>query len=227
MEENKEEKISINTEELKSETIETAKKIKESVKGTNIKEEVKTTKEIFIDILKNPLEKLKEIADDKDANFFKTSIYLIILWTILIFINSNYKIIYYLGFSKIFSNILSVAKSIIAPAIGIIIYSLIVMVINKDNKKSLATTISTITITKLPIIFASLVSLLKIISVNVSIITAPFTLLCEIVSIILSYFAIKYLFGNKKDEIIIKKFVIIQAIYYVAYIVIGLLGIYI
>lgn len=222
-----EEKFRVDTENLKKETVETAKKVKESMKGTNIKEETKATKGFIVEMFKKPLEKIKDVANDNSGKFFKTAIFLIIAWTVIVFVESCYSTIYYWGFSRVFSKLLSVLKDILAPAIGIFVYSVIVLVLNKKNKKSLTTAISTVTITQLPTIVASLVSLLTIISSNISIITIPFAKLCSVVSVILGYFGFKNLFGEDDDKAFIKKYVLIQAIYYVAYIVIKLLGIYI
>ena len=225
--EEKEEKISIDTENLKNETVETAKKVKETIKGTNIKEETKTTKNFIKDMFKNPLEKIKEVASDDSNKFFKTAIILVIAWTILIFIGSTYSTIYYWGFSRVFKNILTVLKEILAPAIGILVYSAIVLVLNKKNKKALPTVISTVTITQIPLMLSALASLLTIISSNISLVTIPFAKICSVVTIILGYFGFKNLFGEEDDKVFIKKYVLIQAVYYVAYIVIKLLGIHI
>lgn len=225
--EEKEEKISIDTENLKNETVETAKKVKETMKGANIKEETKQAKGFIIEMFKNPLEKLKEVASDNSAKFFKTAIFLVLVWTIVEFIGSSYSTIYYWGFSRIFKNILSVLKEILAPAIGILVYSLIVLVLNKKNKKSLPTIISTVTITKLPIIISTAASLLTLISSNISMVTVPFAKICSAVAVVLGYFGFKNLFGEEDDKVFIKKYVLIQIAYYVAYIVIKLLGIYI
>ena len=225
--EEKEEKISIDTENLKNETVETAKKVKETIKGTNIKEETKTTKNFIIDMFKNPLEKIKEVASDNSNKFFKTAIILVIAWTILIFIGSTYSTIYYWGFSRVFKNILTVLKEILAPAIGILVYSAIVLVLNKKNKKALPTIISTVTITQIPLMLSALALLLTIISSNISLVTTPFAKICSVVTIILGYFGFKNLFGEDDDKVFIKKYVLIQVVYYVAYIVIKLLGIHI
>ena len=227
MEEKNEEKFSIDTENLKNETVETAKKIKETVKATNIKEETKATKGFIIDMFKNPLEKIKEVANDNSAKFFKTAIFLLIVWTVIVFISSIYSNIYYLGLARIFSKLLSLLKDILAPVVGILVSAVIVLVLNKENKKSLITVISTITITKIPVIASTLVSLLTIISSNISTLTTPFSKLCSVVAVVLGYFGFKNLFGEEDDKVFVKKYVLIQAIYYVAYIVIKLLGIYI
>lgn len=222
MEENNQEKFKVDTENLKNETVETAKKVKESMKGTNIKEETKATKGFIMDMIKNPIEKIKEVANDNSAKFFKTALFLVIIWTIIVFIETGYDTISYWGFSRIFKNILAVLKDILAPAIGILVYSIIALILNKE-KKPLTTVISTVTITKLPVIAAELVSLLTIFST----ITTPFAKICSALSVVLRYFGFKYLFADEEDKTFIKKFVILELVYAVAYIIIRLLGIYI
>lgn len=225
--EEKEVKNTIDTENLKNETVETAKKVKESVKSTKIKEETKATRGLIIEMFKNPLEKIKEVANNNSGKYFKTAIFLIILWTVIVLIGSTYSTIYYWGFSKVLSNILNVLKRILAPALGILVYSIIVLILNKNNKTSLTNIISTITVTQLPLMISTLVSLLTIISAKISIITTPFASLCSTVAIVLGYFGIKNLMGIEGNKEFIKKYVLIQAIYHIAYILIGLLGIYI
>lgn len=223
----KEEKISIDTENLKNETVETAKKVKETMKDTDIKEETKKTKGFLIEMFKNPLEKIKQVANDKENSFLKTAIILVIIWTIVVLVDSTRLTIYYYGLSRVFKNILDVLKDILAPALSILVYSVIILVLNKKNKKSLTNIISTVTITQIPLIISKLASLLTIISSNITTITIPFAKICSIISIVLGYFGFKYLFNEEEDKVFIKKYALIQIIYYVAYIVIKLLGIYI
>lgn len=226
MEEN-DEKFKVDTENLKNETVETAKKVKESVKGVDIKEETKNTRGFVTEMFKNPIKKIKDVAEDNSGNYFKTVLFLLAIWVIAVFIESSYSTISLLGFARAFRNILDVLKEIIAPLIGILLLSVFALLLNKDSKKSLTTIISTVTVCYLPSIIASVVSLLTLISSNMSRLTIPFTNLCVTVSIVLSYFGFKAIFGNKEDNEFIKKFVIIQILYKVAYIVIRLLGIYI
>ena len=183
--------------------------------------------ELVVEMFKNPLEKIKEVANGNSGKYLKTALFLIIIWTIVVFIGSTYTTIRYWGFSRVFRNILSVLKEILAPALGILVYSLIALVLNKKNKKSLTDIISTVTITQLPLIIASIVSLLTIINIEISMITSPFSSLCSIVGIILGYFGFKELFGEEDDTLFVKKYVLVQLVYYITYIVIGLLGIYI
>ena len=74
---------------------------------------------------------------------------------------------------------------------------------------------------------SALASLLTIISSNISLVTIPFAKICSVVTIVLGYFGFKNLFGEDDDKTFIKKYALIQVVYYVAYIVIKLLGIYI
>lgn len=225
--EEKNEKFSVNTENLKNETVETAKKVKESMKSANIKEETKQTKGFIMEMFKNPLGKIKQVASDTSGKFFKTALFLIIIWTILVLINFTYETVRFWGIIRVFNNIANVLKAILAPVCGIIVYSVIVLLLNKKNKKPLTTIISTITITQIPLIFAELISLLNMIDKKVLLVTEPFETLCRTIAIVLGYFGLKNLFEEEKSNDFIKKYVIIQVIYCIAYIVIGLFGIYI
>ena len=224
--EEKKEKFSIDKENLKKETVETAKKVKESIKVANIKEETKATKGFIIEMFKDPLGKIKEVANDNSVKFLKIVLFLLIVWIITVLISSTYSTIGIYGFSRVFGNILDILKTILAPVIGILVYSIIVVILNKE-KKTLTTVISTVTITKIPVIFSALVSLLTIVSSGLLIITIPLTEVCSLLSIILGYFGFKHLFKEDDDKTFIKKYILIQIVYYVVYILIKLLGIYI
>lgn len=225
-ENNKEEKFSIDTENLKNQTAETAKKVKETVKNTSFKEETKATKGILKDMFKNPLEKIKEISNEDSGKYFKTTIFLIIIWTVITLLFAIISKMH-IGYYRVFNNILNIIKMTLEPICGIIIYSLIVLVMNKNSKKHLTTIISTITVTKIPVIISSIASFLTFISSKIYIITSPFAQLCSVISIVLGYFGLKDLFNEEGNKNFIKKYALIQLIYYVAYIIIGLLGIYI
>lgn len=223
---NKKEEISNQAEEIKKETSETIKQVKDTVKNVNIKDETIKTKGFIGEMFKNPLEKIKEIAKE-DSKYFKTAIFILIIWTIAVFIKSTYSTIYYWGFSRVWTNILDVLKNILAPALGILAYSIIIFVLNKKNKKSLTSVISTVTLAQLPLAIASVISLLTIFSYEFTKIIVAFTGLCAVISIILAYFGYKEILNEKEDSIFIKKFILIQVIYYIVYIVLTFLGIYI
>lgn len=201
--------------------------MEENNKVTNIKEKMKRVKEVIIDGIKNPLDKIKEVANESSAKFLKIAIILLILWVVIVFVGSFYDTIYYWGFARIFKNIFKVLKTILAPVIGILIFSIIVVLLNKSNKKSLLTIITTLTFTKIPLIIASLVSLLTLISSKIGDIVQPFCDLCLIISIVLEYFGLKNLFKEESDKVFFKKYILIQSIYIVVSLLAMLLKIYI
>lgn len=223
----KKEESSNQAEEIKKETMETAKKVKESVKDVNIKDETIKTKKFMGKMFNNPLETIKEIANDDQNKTFKTVLFILIIWIVAIFIKSSYSTIYYWGLSKVWTNILSVLKLMLAPLCSILVYSIIAFLMNKQSKKTLTTNISTITVAQLPNAIASVVALLTLFGYKISTITTPFTYLCTTVSIVLTYFALKMLFREESHQEFLKKYLIIQLIYFACYIVISFLGIYI
>lgn len=216
----------IDTDELKKETTDTINEVKSKVKNVDIKKESKETTNFVVDFVKNPIGKIKEIADNTENKYFITAIFIVVIWAILIAIStiSGYSHFFKYNFGD---HILTVIKAIIAPVLGIIVMALIALMMNKENKKTLITNISTITATKIPLFLAAIVNLLKIFKLRDTTIITAFSSFCTVISTVLLYFGLKELFGAKEDEKFIKKFLIIEAIFYVAYFVISFLGIYI
>lgn len=226
MEENevKQESV-VNTEELKNETIDTVKQVKETMKNVDVKEEAKATKGFVLEMIKNPLNKIKEIANDSTNKYFKTAIVLVIVWALASLIG----IISFKNFSfgVLWSTLLRYIKTILAPVVAVAVMSVIMFAMNKKAKKSLTTVITTATATYLPIIVAEILSLLTILSYNISPIVSRISGLCSVISTVLLYFAIRYLYDEKDEKTVLKNFIIIQALYRVLSLIISYLGIYI
>ena len=182
-------------------------------------------KKFITEILKNPIEKINEVANDNSLKYFKISVILLIIWSVENLINSTYSNWYYYGFTRVFTNILAVLKVTLSPIIGVLTYSIIVLILNKE-KKQLTTIISTVIITKIPVIIADLVCLLTLLNAEISRIVLPFATFCSSISIVLGFFGFKHLF-NKECKEFIKTYVLIQGIYYICYMIILLLGMYI
>ena len=226
MEENevKQESV-VNTEELKNETIDTVKQVKETMKNVDVKEEAKATKGFVLEMIKNPLNKIKEIANDSTNKYFKTAIVLVIVWALASLIGIiSFK---NLSFGILWSTLLRYIKTILAPVVAVVVMSVIMFAINKNTKKSLTTVITTVTATYLPIIVAEILSLLTILSYNISPIVSRISGLCSVISTVLLYFAIRYLYDEKDEKTALKNFIIIQALYRVLSLIISYLGIYI
>lgn len=222
--ENKQE-FSVNTEELKNETVDTVKQVKETMKNVNVKEEAKATKGFVIEMIKNPLEKIKEIANDSTNKYFKTAIVLVIIWAVVALLDAiSFK---YFSWSYFGKTLLKYVKTILAPVLAVIVMSVIIFVLNKKSKKSLITVLTTIVTVKLPVIVSRTIGLLTIISSNASPITSRISSLGTVISTLFLYFAIRDLYGEEDEKCAFKNFVIIEAIYLLSSLVISYLGIYI
>lgn len=219
-----EEKFKINKEEIKAETIETAKQFKNNIKNTNIKEQAKETKGLIKDMLKNPIDKMKNILLDVSGRYVKNTIFLLIFWLIIIFIGGTYRTIYNWGLTRVFDNILDIIKLLVAPILGILVYSLIVFVMNKRRKNNLMNYITLFTVVNLPIVISDIILLFNIFNYELKTLTNPISILCMTLKSVLVFIAVKEIF-EINDKQAIKKFTILQIIYYVFYIIISLFGI--
>lgn len=226
MEENEvKQESSVNTEELKNETVDAVKQAKDTIKNVNVKEEAKATKGFVMEMLKNPLNKIKEIANDNTNKYFKTAIVLVIIWALAALIGTiSFK---YFTWRNFFDTILGYIKVVIAPIGTIAVMSVIVFLMNKKSKKSLVTVLTTITTVQLPVIAARVISLLTKISSNAVKITSRVSSLASVLTTVLLYFALRDLYNEEDEKQAFKNFVIIEAIYVVAELVISYLGIYI
>lgn len=226
MEENEvKQESSVGTEELKNETVNTVNQVKENMKNVNVKEEAQAAKGFVMEMVKNPLGKIKEIANDSTNKHFKTSIVLVIVWAIASLLGViSFKSFTWSYFGK---TLLSYVKTIIAPVLGIVVLAVIMFLMNQKSKKSLVTVLTTVVTTKLPIIAAEIVSLLTIISYSAVTITSRISSLCSVISTVFLYFAIRDLYGEEDEKVVLKNFVIVKGIYLVVSLVVSYLGIYI
>ena len=212
-------------QELKNETLNTVKQVKESMKNVNVKEEAKVTKGFVTEMLKNPLGKIEEIANESSNKHFKTAIILVIIWVIAALLGSiSFK---YFSWRLFGSTLLSYIKIILAPLLTVVVMSVIIFLLNKKEKKSLITVLTTVTTAQLPVIIAEVINLLVLFSSSILKITSKISGFFSIISIVFLYFAIRDLYGEKEEKVAFKNFVIVEAIYVVVSFVISYLGIYI
>lgn len=218
----------VNKDDILKETTDTINQVKDQVKGSFKKEELKNsakeTTNFIAGMFKNPIEELKNIAEDKSNKNFKYAVILTVVWILAV-------VILRISYSSLSWNVikylLPLIKSAVAPILSILVLAVTIFALNKNKDKNLVNTMTVVTAAKLPVVIAAVVSLLRLISSRVSTVTSPFSSLCAIISTILVYFGAKFVLGEEDDKSFIKKFVIIEAIYYIAYIIIGLLEIYI
>ena len=225
MAENEENKV--NTQELKSEASNTVNQVRDTFKNADIKKDSIEPKGFVMDMFKNPLERLKDVAEDTKGKYLKYAIIVLVIWVAAKFLSRCFAIGWYWRPYNIFENMWSIGVATITPLLSVLVMSLIVLFMNKKNKKPLTTVISTVSIANIPTVIATVVSLLTIISLKVSTITTPFASLCSVISIVLTYFGLKNLFNEEKNSDFIKKFILIETIYYIVYIVLSFINIYI
>ena len=179
-------------------------------------------------MFKNPLEKIKEIANDTTNQYLKTAIVLLIVWILTILISVlEFSIFDYFSWNYLGKLLLSYVKAVLAPVFLVAVMSVIIFLMNKKSKKSLTTVMTTVVATKIPVIFANIIGLLTLISSSAVKITSKVSSLASLISTVLMYFAIRELYGEEDETQALKNFVIIEAIYLVAALVISYLGIYI
>ncbi len=236
MEENNNQNSSNTTsEEIKKQTVNTAKQVKDTVKNINIKEEYKTSKDTIVSMFKDPIGTVENVADDKENKFFKTSLFLIIVWAVIRLIS---KFITGIKAADIMDEDLgwilseyifelSTLWSILAPALIVLVYSGIAYALNKNNKKSIPEIMSVVTIAYLPVIVSAIITLLNFISDDMYKITGVFSTILSITKTILLYFGLKNVFADNDDKSFIKKFIVIIAIYEVIAFVLAFAKIYI
>ena len=216
-------------EKIKNETVKTAKEVKETIKNVDIKKDAKATTGFITEMVKKPLSRLKEIAEDKEHKDFKFAILLVAVWMIVAGVVSliGYHSIETFFKYNVGEHILDLLKRIIAPLLGLVVMSAIVFVMNKNNKKSFITVFTALIAAQIPTIVARVLYLLTIISSSVSRVLNPIDSFAYVISTIFTFFALKALFGEEDNSKFLKTFVIIEAIFYVVSFLISYLQIYI
>lgn len=221
----------VNADEIKKEAKETVNQVKDSFKNVNMKEETEKTKKYFSRFIKEPVTVIKEIAHDKTNSFFKTAIVLIVVWVLVAvcvavinLITSLFSTIFNFGFEfifqNIFSNIMNIIKSFIVPIIVVAVLSAIIYFTNTKNKKSFLTTAVTVMAAKIPVIIGVIISIIPFVGSQVA-------GLLGLISTVLTFFAVKELNDEESNDGAVKKFLIVEGIYYIVKFVLSFLTIYI
>ena len=212
MEENEEKQ----ERELKKEATDTLNETKEQIKNMNIKEEAQKGK-----LLKNPIGTIKEMVKDEKNQFYKTAILVVCIWIVIVLLKEILSCIVY-EFHTF--KILRTIKIIIAPIVKIIAMSIIIHMLNKENKQTLTKAITAVVIAKIPVVISSCLGFLTYISSNITYITNPISSLLSIISTILMFFVVKEMF-EEENEKALKTFIKVEAIYYVVVFAFSFLGI--
>lgn len=222
---NQEENIKENSDEIKSEAKNTFKDAKETMKTVNIKNDAKVTKGYVSSFLKDPLKSLNSIAkDSKNANF-KNALLLVLILLIVVLLESIFGVHWAKNLAG--TNSLNIIKNLLAPIIGLIALSCIIYFMQKNSKKNLTTILTTIITSIIPYILAKFLTILNLFSADFYRITSPILSFSLVFSNLLIYFSLKDLLGIEEDTKAVRKFVILQVVYFIIYFIFTFLGIYI
>lgn len=219
------EKFSVDTEQLKNETRETVNQVKDSIKNVNLKKDAKETKSFLKEILSNPFEAVRRIAENEE-NVFSKVIILMIVWILASVIIGVISLIKYGKYSSIGNNIMDFISYILSPILYILVPAIIILIMNKNNKKSLITIISTLTISAVPVIIIEIIDVIESLISGITIISSPISTMFSAISLVLTYFGMKDLFGEKENKNFIKKYAIIKLLSAFVLIILGRIGIY-
>ena len=242
MEENKN-----NTEEVKeeaknesktvSETIsETVSEVKETTKNTNSKESVAMAKNFVKNFFTKPYSEMKEIAANHKP-FLVIAIIILAVWVVaglidgIISVANMYSLGSYYTLERFMRNsvssVFTIISSILIPVIIVALLSGIIYLFMKDKKKNFLAVVIAVVVAKLPVVVASIISLLSSVGSEVAKITSAFSGFCGVLSTVLLYFAIKALYKEEDDDKVTIKFIITMAIYYGVALVLSFFRLYI
>lgn len=219
------EKFSVDTEQLKNETKETVNQVKSSIKNVNFKQDAEETKGFVKEMLSNPFEAVRRVATEEE-NVFKKVIFLMIIFIAASVISQIISLIKYGRLANVGSNIMDLIVSVLNPILYILVPAVIILIFNKQNKKSLITIISTVVVAGIPTICNEVINIIERILPGISIITSPITTVLSAIALILTYFGIKDLLGIEDHKDSIKKYAIIKLISAFVLVILGRIGIY-
>ena len=213
------------SEELKKETANTVNQVKDTIKNVDIKKDSVGTQGFIKEMFKNPLETIQEIVSKNTGKYLTYAIIILAIWVIAELVSRSFSFNHIWGLSNIGGALWSIFIAGVTPIISILVMSLIIFLLNKNNKKQLTTIITVVIAASIPLALASVVDLLTVFSTKISLVTIPFAKLCNVISIILMYFATKSILGVEKNSEFVKKFATIEAIYFIAYLVFSLFNV--
>ena len=206
------------------------------MKKLKLKKENNESKNFFPNFFKTPYDEIKKVAQSPRSYF------IIILVSFLSWIAANLiggiiSIVdhmlngYYsnilMYFKNSFDDILDLFVSILTPAIIISVLSLIVYLFMKNKKKNYLTIASTLIIAYIPVISASIVSLLGYINYNIAKLTNTYSSFCSVITAVLTYFAIKSLYSEEDDNKSTITYLITMGIYFGFVFILKIFGLYI
>lgn len=210
-ENNNNENFSVDKEQLKNETKDTVNQVRETIKNTDFKEEAVQTKGFLMDMFLKPVETVRRVASGEESVLSK-AIVILVVYMIASAVQSLVSQLRFGSLKNIFGNIVSIIGAAINPLLLVLVPAILILILNRKNKKSMITIISTIVIAFVPRVLSQIVSILSTLTSKLYFITSPVTTLCSAISFVLVYFGMKELFAEEEDNSFIKTFAIIEVL---------------
>lgn len=206
--------FSVDTEELKKETQETVNEVKETIKNVDFKKDTEEAKGFLKEMISNPFETIKKVATG-EKNVLKNVIIIMVLYVLASFVQQaiyTLKRGWFDDFGDFLDKAFALLTSITYPVFYVLVPVVIILLLNRKNKKSLITVISTIVVTYIPIALAEVINVIKTLISGISIVTSPINTTLSAIAIIMSYFGIKELFGIEEHKDSIKTYALVKLI---------------
>lgn len=208
------EKISVDTEDLKNETKDTVNKVKETIKNVDLKKDAEATKGFVKEMFSNPIEAVKR-ASSGEEGILKKVIIIVLLHIVVMCAYKIIEVIRDYGITQILFHLDKIIWYSTKPLVSIILFSLMIYIMNKNNKKTLTSIVSTMVVATIPLVIFDLLELIRMVTYGVSavaIFTNSLSTMFFGIYIIIAYFGMKEIFGITEENKAIKKFSLVQLI---------------
>lgn len=208
------EKISVDTEDLKNETKDTVNKVKETIKNVDLKKDAEATKGFVKEMFSNPIEAVKR-ASSGEEGILKKVIIIVLLHIVVMCAYKIIEVIRDYGITQILFHLDKIIWYSTKPLVSIILFSLMIYIMNKNNKKTLTSIVSTMVVATIPLVIFDLFELIRMVTYGVSavaIFTNSLSTMFFGIYIIIAYFGMKEIFGITEENKAIKKFSLVQLI---------------
>lgn len=208
------EKISVDTEDLKNETKDTVNQVKETIKNVDLKKDAEATKGFVKEMFSNPIEAVKR-ASSGEEGILKKVIIIVLLHIVVMCVYKIIDVIRDYGITQILFHLDKIIWYSTKPLVSIILFSLIIYIMNKNNKKTLTSIVSTMVVATIPLVIFDLLELIRMVTYGVSavaIFTNSLSTMFFGIYIIIAYFGMKEIFGITEENKAIKKFSLVQLI---------------
>lgn len=208
------EKISVDTEDLKNETKDTVNKVKETIKNVDLKKDAEATKGFVKEMFSNPIEAVKR-ASSGEEGILKKVIIIVLLHIVVMCAYKIIEVIRDYGITQILFHLDKIIWYSTKPLVSIILFSLMIYIMNKNNKKTLTSIVSTMVVATIPLVIFDLLELIRMVTYGVSavaIFTNSLSTMFFGIYIIIAYFGMKEILGITEENKAIKKFSLVQLI---------------